>query len=168
VHIYLLYFGAGIDVPYPSWADAAYFGSALSFVVGAYFLAKSVGFGIGPKSKRFSIVPIVVPIVIIGISAFVFLYNHQYDTSQPLTVFLDFGYPVVEAIYISLALIAYLSSAKLLGGLMKSAILILIVGLIVQYCADFSFLYGSSRGTFILGGFLIYSTCVHTLSQGHQ
>lgn len=159
IYSYYIY-GAGIEIPYPSWGDAAYFGSALSFIFGAYFLAKSVGLGAYFKKSHSKLIPIIVPLVIFGVSSFIFLYGHKYDTSQPLTVFLDFGYPVTEAAYISLVLVAYLSSAKLLGGMMKSALLILMIGMAFEYASDFTFLYESSRGTWIAGGIadLLYLT----------
>ncbi|MDB5184184.1 MAG: hypothetical protein JWO07_865 [Candidatus Saccharibacteria bacterium] len=150
IYAYYIYVG-NIQIPYPSWGDVAYYGSALSYVVGAFFLAKSVSFGTLFKASKFKFVPFIVPIIMLGISSFFFLYNHQYDFSNTLTVFLDFGYPITEAVYVSLALIAYLSSSKLLGGLMKSALLIMMFGFVVQYAADFSFLYASSRDSYLAG-----------------
>ena len=151
--IYTYYINAAkIQIPYPSWGDVAYFGSVLLYITAALFLAKAVGAGISLKRRRlYRLIAVLVPIAIVSISYYVLLYKHQYDTSHPLTVFLDAGYPMGEAIYISIAIVVYLLSRKLLGGLMKSASLLLIGALIAQYIADFNFVFQSNRGTFLQG-----------------
>jgi len=58
-----------------------------------------------------------------------------------------------DASYISLAIISYLLSRKMLGGIMRKGILVLIFALVLQYVADFTFLYQSSRGTYLSGKF---------------
>jgi hypothetical protein len=70
-----------------------------------------------------------------------------------LTTFLDIGYPLGEAFYLSMAMLAYLLSRKLLGGIMKVPILFLITALVAEYVADFLFLYESHAGTYVPGGF---------------
>jgi len=151
--IYTYYInGAKIQIPYPSWGDVAYFGSVLLYITAALFLAKAAGAGISLKQRRlYKLIAVLVPIAILSVSYYILLYKHQYDTSHPLTVFLDAGYPVGEAIYISIAVVVYLLSRKLLGGLMKPALLLLIGALIVQYIADFNFVFQSNRGTFLQG-----------------
>src|SRR4029077_16529139 len=68
-------------------------------------------------------------------------------------VFLDFGYPMGQAIYISIAITAYLLSRKMLGGIMKAGILLVILALFIQYISYFTFIYQSSRGTYLAGKF---------------
>ena len=151
--IYTYYIdGAKIQIPYPSWGDVAYFGSLLLYITGALFLAKAAGAGIALKQNRtYKVIAVLVPVIMVSVSYFILLHNHQYDTSHPLTVFLDAGYPVGEACYVSIAIVVYLLSRKLLGGLMKPALLLLIGALFVQYVADFNFVYQSNRGTFLQG-----------------
>jgi len=67
-----------------------------------------------------------------------------------LVVFLDFGYPLGQAVYVSLALVVLLSLGKFLGGVMKRPVLLLLLAFILQYAADFNFLYS------------------HTMEHGHS
>ena len=140
-----------IQIPYPSWGDVAYFGSTLSYLTGGFFLLKATGARFSLKSGRYKLLAVLVPAAMLTLSFFVFLHHHDYDWHRPLTVFLDFGYPLGDAGYISFALLAYLLSRRMLGGLMRAGILILIIAMIFQYVADFSFLFQSSRGTYLAG-----------------
>ncbi len=144
-------YGSKIQIPYPSWGDVAYFGSTLSYICGAFFLAKTAGVRFSLKSNKYKFIAVIVPVILLAVSYSVFLNNHEYDWHKPLTVFLDFGYPLGDATYISLAIVAYLLTRKLLGGVMKAGIIVLILALFFQYASDFSFLYQSSRGTYLAG-----------------
>jgi len=150
IYTYYIY-GAKIQIPYPSWGDAAYFGSVLLYIYATILLAKAVGVRFSLKRKTYKFVAFAVFAVILATSYFVFLHHHQYDWHKPLTAFLDFGYPMGQAIYISLAVTAFLLSRKMLGGVMRSGILIIILALVVQYFSDFTFLYQSNRGTWLTG-----------------
>jgi len=142
-----------IQIPYPSLGDIAYFGSTLSYLTGAYFLTKAVGVRFSLKAVKYRVIALLVPVVLIAASYWIFLHNHQYDWHKPVTVFLDTAYPVGDAGYISLAIVAFLLSRKMLGGIMKLGLLILIAALILQYIADFTFLYQSNRGTYMAGNY---------------
>ena len=142
-----------IQIPYPSWGDVAYFGSTLSYICGGVFLAKAAGVKFSLKTNRYKIIAILVPAILLAISYWVFLHNHQYDWHKPLTVFLDLGYPIGDATYISLAITAYLLSRKLLGGIMRAGIIVVMLALFLQYISDFTFLYQSNRGTYLGGQF---------------
>lgn len=149
-----------IDIPYPSLGDIAYFGSMLSYLLGAFYLAKAVGIKYALKETKYKAIAVIIPVALIAVSFAIFLHNHEYDSSQPLTVFLDVGYPLGDATYIAIGIIAFLLSRKSLGGIMRAGILILIFALVAQYIADFSFLYTSSRGTYLAGRYvdLLYLT----------
>lgn len=82
-----------------------------------------------------------------------FLRDYEFDFSDPLRVFLDFGYPFGEAIYISIAILTYTLSRKLLGGVMKSRILLIIFAFVVQYIAESNFLYQTLQETWVNGGY---------------
>jgi hypothetical protein len=150
--IYAYYVDAAhIQIPYPSWGDVAYFGSVLLYIVAAIYLTRISGAKFALKETKYKVIAVLVPVILLSISYTVLLRNHEYDTSHPITVFLDFGYPMGQAIYISIAMVAYLLSRKQLGGVMKSGILLVIFALVLQYVADFNFIYQSSRGTYLSG-----------------
>lgn len=143
-----------IDIPYPSLGDIAYFGSVILYIIAAIYLTKISGVKFALKETKYKVIAVLVPIVLLSVSYTVLLRNNEYDTSQPLTVFLDFGYPMGQAIYVSLALVAYLLSRKQLGGVMKSGVLLIIFALALQFIADFSFVYQSSRESYVVGGYV--------------
>jgi hypothetical protein len=141
-----------IQIPYPSWGDAAYFGSVLFYIIAAIFLTKVVGVKFSLKGNiLYKTIAIVLPLLLLVGSYLIVLHNHQFNTSKPLTVFLDAGYPIGEACYISIGLVAYLLSRKMLGGIMKSGILLIIAALVIQYASDFTFVYQSNRNTYVAG-----------------
>jgi hypothetical protein len=140
-----------IQIPYPSWGDVAYFGSTLLYIIAALYLAKAAGAKLSLKSMKYKTITVIIPVAILVASYLILLHNHQYDTSKPLTVFLDAGYPIGEAIYVSIATVAYLLSRKLLGGVMKAGILLVILALVIEYISDFTFVYQSNRGTYVGG-----------------
>lgn len=155
IYQYYIY-GQKIDIPYPSWGDVAYFGSVLLYIVAAYFLTKVSGVKFSLKHTKYKAVAVIVPAILLAVSYGILLKGHEYDTSNPMTVLLDFGYPMGQALYISIGITAYLLSRRLLGGVMKQGIVLIILALFLQYVADFNFIYQSSRETYIPGGYADY------------
>ncbi len=147
-YIYVL----GVEVPYPSLGDIGYFGSIPLYIIGTIYLAKVAGVRISMRSVLSKFQALVIPIFILGGAYLVFLQNYTFDWSLPLTIFLDFGYPLGQAIYISIALLTYFLSRSLLGGVMKNKILLILFALLVQFIADFTFLYQASRGEWAISG----------------
>lgn len=150
IYTYYIY-ESKIQIPYPSLGDIAYFGSVLLYVCAAFFLTKAAGARYSLKNIKYKAVAVAVPVILLAVSYGVLLNNHQYDTTKPLTVFLDFGYPMGQAVYIAIAITAYLLSRKLLGGVMKKGLILITIALIIQYVADFTFIYQSSRGEYLSG-----------------
>lgn len=141
---YTFYFK--IEIPYPSWGDLGYFGSVIFYTIGLIYLAKASGVVTTLKNFRHKLIAFLIPLVMLAISYFIFLKGYQFDWKNPLKIFLDFGYPLGDSIYISIALLIYFLSRGILGGLMKSKILFLLFALLIQFFADYSFLYISYYG----------------------
>lgn len=146
-----LSFYKNIEVPYPSIGDIGYFGSIPLYILGIWYLAKASGVKIGLSSFRNKIQAVLIPIVVLMIGYFLFLQGYEFDWSEPIKIFLDFGYPFGQAIYISLAILTYLLSKGVLGGVMKSKILFILFALSIQFLSDYTFLYQSSKGTWHVG-----------------
>ncbi len=140
-------------LPYPSLGDVGYFGGVLLYIVAAIYLARVAGVKFSLKKTGYKLIAVAVPVVLLAISYRILLHNHQYDTTKPLTVFLDAGYPIGQAGYISIAIMAYLLSRKFLGGIMKPGLLLVIFALFVQYISDFTFIYESHRNAYVPGKF---------------
>ncbi len=164
VYVYVL----KVSIPYPSVGDVGYFGSIPLYIIGTIYLAKVAGVRISMRSVMSKIQAIIIPILILGAAYLIFLQNYTFDWSLPLTMFLDFGYPLGQAIYISIALLTYLLSRSLLGGVMKTKILFILFALFVQFLSDYVFLYQVSRGTWHLGGIneFMYLTSYFLMAVG--
>lgn len=150
-YAYLSFF-RNIEVPYPSIGDIGYFGSIPLYILGVVYVAKASGVKIGLKSFKNKIQAVIIPVVMLAVAYFLFLRGYTLDFSNTLQTILDFGYPLGQAIYISLAILTYLLSKGILGGMMKSKILFILFALFVQFLADYTFLFQSSRDVWIAGG----------------
>lgn len=130
-----------IEIPYPSIADIGYFGSIPFYSYGVILLAKASGVQLSLRKLNGQLLAILIPLTLLIISYLLFLQKYEYDLQNPIKVFLDIGYPLGQATYISLAILTYSLTRNTLGGLMKNRILLLLIALATQYLADFSFLY---------------------------
>lgn len=142
-----------IEVPYPSVGDVGFFGSIPLYIVALILLAKTTGARFSRVSSVKKLIAILLPIILLAASYIVFLRDYEFSGAHALTVFLDFGYPLGQAFYISLALITYFLSRGLLGGIMKNKILLFLGALVLQYSSDYVFLFQNSRGTWYAGGY---------------
>ncbi len=167
-----------IDVPYPSIADIGFFGAVPAYILGAWFLSKGLGvWTLVKRSPLKLVIGIAVPLVVLSVSFMLFLNGYDASEKDPLTIFLDFGYPLGQATYVSLALVTFLSLGRMLGGVMKMPVLLLLAAFGFQYAADFNFLYqvvqetwnasGSSYGDYIyLFAYFLMGLSLVSLSTG--
>jgi hypothetical protein len=155
------------EIPYPSLGDIGFFGSVILYILAAFSLIKALSTKSTRAGKnKFWIA--LIPILLLSVSYYIFLKGYEFDFSNPVTIFLDFGYPLGQALYISLGLIALVLSRRYLGGVMKPVILFLLLALTVQYVADFTFLYQVSRETWQTAGSneLIYLIAYFVMTLG--
>ncbi len=151
-------FVLGIDEPYPSVGDVSYFASVIFYIIGAVYLAKVSGIKFSFKSVRGKLQAILIPVIILLVSYTVLLKGYEPDFSNKALLFLDFGFPIGQAVFVSVALLALFLSKEILGGMMRKPIMLLIGALIVQYIADFAFSYMFSAHPDLMyvGDFLDY------------
>ncbi len=142
----------GIEVPYPSWGDLGYFGSVIFYILGIVALGRVLAIRVNTKTILSKLIAFVIPALVLVVSYFFFLKGYEFDWTQPLKVFLDFAYPLGQALYVSIALMVLLLSRKMLGGMMRGPLRFLIFALAIQYLCDFMFLYQVSKGTWYVGG----------------
>lgn len=151
-----------IEIPYPSVGDIGYFGSVILYAIALFFMIKALSVRSTFSSKRNIFIIVLLPALLLIGSYAMFLKGYsacvideetmEKVCSTPVQTFLDFGYPLGQAFYISLALLAFSLSKKFLGGVMKPVIWFLIIALIAQYASDFTFLYQDSRDLWKTGG----------------
>ncbi len=152
VATYYVYYNRG--GLYPSIADIGFFGSVIAYIYGGISLVSLAGGRVAFKSALGKFLAFIVPAALLAGSYFIFLQGYELDFSNKLKILLDLGYPLGQALYVSMAIVALLLSRNLLGGIMKTPIMFLLAAFIFQYLSDYSFLYQNSHGTYIAGGFV--------------
>lgn len=154
------------DVPYPGIPDIGFFGSIPLYIYGAYLLFKSSGSRFALTSLTNKSQAVVIPLLMLSAGYYLFLRDYEVDFSAPLNVILDFGYPLGQAIYISIAILTFNLSRKILGGVMKLPILVLLIAFIAQFIAEYSFVY--FQESFFPASFIdyLYLTAYFLMSFG--
>lgn len=142
-----------VEAPYPSVGDIGFFGSVLFYIYGAMLFVRASGVRLSVKKVFSFIIAIVLPLIMLGFSYYEFLRDYDFSAAGWLQIFLDFGYPLGQAFYVSLAIVALILSYRILGGIMRLPIIILLLALLAQYIADFNFLFQFSRGTWSVAGY---------------
>lgn len=165
VYSFYIYF-LQIDVPYPSIGDVGFFGSIIWYIFGVYYLGRAAGVKVGLQSWMAKAQAIVLPLSMLFLAYGIFLRGYEFDWTNPIQIFLDFGYPFGQAIYVSLALLVFLVSHNILGGAMRKPTRFILIALVVQFIADFSFLFLSSRDLWKVGGWNDYTYLVSYFLMG--
>lgn len=156
-------------IPYPSMADIGFFGNMLLYILGGFALTKVLGVGLMIKRSPLKVLAgIALPSLLLIATYILFLKGYDSTGVSKLQLLLDFGYPLGDAVYVSLAGVALLCTARSLGGIMKKPLLILLFAFVAQYVADFNFLYQNSHETWVNGGYgdflYLFAYFVMTLS----
>lgn len=152
----------GTEIPYPSAGDISYLASVFFYIIGTYKLANVSGIKQTLKSNWAKFRAAFIPLLVLILSYLFLLKDYEVDFSNIIILFLDFGFPIGQVIYVSIALLALLISKDILGGLMRNPIMLLIFALIFQYIADFAFsyIYSVSPGSMYTGDVLDLLYCV--------
>lgn len=172
---YYVFFNNVESPPYPAIGDIGFFGSVLVYIYGVTLLSKLSGFNFSIRKIHNKIWAFIIPVSMLLLSYFLFLKGYEFDWSSwssKIRVLLDFGYPLGQALYVSIAILSLLVSRNFLGGMLKRPISYLIFALIVQSLSDFVFIYQATTETWYVGGFNDYmyltSYFLMTLSLIHM
>jgi hypothetical protein len=130
-----------VEVPYPGIPDIGFFTTILFYTYAAILLARTAGAKLSLRLWSSKLQAVGIPALLLLVGYWLFLRNYEFDFSNPLKIFLDFGYPLGQAIYISMGILTYSLSIKYLGGLMKWPILVLIFAFFMQFLSDYLFVY---------------------------
>ena len=142
-----------VGIPYPSLADLGFFGSIPFYIYGIILLGRTSGIRFSLKSFGNRVWAVLIPVTILLFSYLSFLWDYQVDLSDRIRIFLDFAYPMSEAIYVSIAIVVYVLSRNILGGVMRNKILLFLGALVMQYIAEYNFLYQALKETWTNGGY---------------
>lgn len=164
--------GLGVEIPYPSLADASFILSWPFWSLGVVNLSKATGIRFSLKKTGSKILLVFIPISVAVISYYLLFVIARGSTidwnSQFLKLFFDLTYPIWDVILLTLVLLVYILSLGFLGGRYKLPITLLVLGFIMNYLADMGLSYTSTIGTFYNGGFvdLLFTTAMFLLSLG--
>jgi hypothetical protein len=160
---YYVYHYAVESPPYPAIGDIGFFGSVIVYIYGVFLLSKASGLKTEIQKNSNKILAFLIISSILLASYFFFLRGYEFEGTTLLTNFLDFGYPLGQALYVSLAILALLLSHTVLSGLMKRPILVIIFALIFQYASDCFFLYQAHNGSWYVGNINDFLYCISYL-----
>jgi len=160
-----------IPAPYPSLADLAYVVSWPLWIIGVVNLGKVIGarFEFQTIKRKLLLIPSSLAIIVFSYYFLIILARQGGDVSgSMLKMFFDVAYPAGDILILTIVLIIYSLSRSYLGGYYKKPVLIILLGFIVNYFADFSFSYTTTRGTFFVASWvdLIFATAMFLLTLG--
>lgn len=160
------------EVPYPSIADVVYLACFGLWILGMWHLAKATGAKYGLRKSQGKMIVLIFPILFAFVSyyvLFVVAHNSTFDWNGGLVkMILDFAYPFFDWVILSISLTILGLSLEYLGGKFKWPVIIIIVGFLVNFLADFSFSYTTTVETYFNGNFsdLLFATALFTISFG--
>lgn len=147
-YVYVL----GVEIPYPSLADAAYVAGIVLYILGTIYLTKVLNVKLSSQTAFSKTLSVLIPAFILAGSYIALMRNYDFAEATPLLVFLDFGWLLGQAIYVSIAILTYFASKYVLGGMMRMPIVLLISALVIQYLADFHYSYQINNDLYYTGG----------------
>jgi hypothetical protein len=142
----------GVRIPYPSIGDVGYFLSIPAYFFGGVYLAKATNAKIWLQSFENKFEAVMISIVTLAVAYGLFLGGYTFDFTNPLKVFLDFAYPLGQAMYVCIAILVYLAVQGEAKNPMRPVVFLALLGLFVQFLCDYMFVYEASRGTWFSGG----------------
>lgn len=142
-----------VEIPYPSLADIGFFLNIPLYIIALTSLWQVSGTKYSMAKHKSKIFILLLPPLGLVFSYLYFLKGYDFTDASTLRVFLDFGYPLGQAIYVTIALSIFILSVGALGGVMKKRILLLVLAFATQYAADFNFLYQTLHETWVNGAY---------------
>ncbi len=143
----------GIENSYPSYGEIFFVSTIPSYILGVWYIAKASGSWESLKSAKVKLLSTVLPALMVITSYYFFVKGTMEEGQSLLISALNFTYPMGQAIFVSMAIMAYFLSNKFLGGIMKRRVIFILAALVFQYIADTVFLYKSIYGTFYMADF---------------
>ncbi len=135
-------FVLGVELPYPSWAELFYFTSIPIYIIGVVFLMSACGLTKDFFNKSINMLSFLVLITtFLSLDYILFLKDYDPSDYPNIAVMLDYAYPILQSIQVSLVIFTYFASLKQLGGKLKTPVIFLMLGLYAQYLGDTLYTY---------------------------
>lgn len=158
------------EIPYPSFADASFIVSWPLWGIGTFYLSHATGVKYGLRTLSGRLLVVTIPILAAGISYYL-LVEVARDGSFELggglaKIFFDLAYPIFDAVILAIAFLVYGLSFTYLGGRFKLPVLLLLLGFVLNYIADFGFSYTTTLETFYNGNWvdLVFASAMFCLA----
>lgn len=147
--IYGLYFRIGhIELAFPSVGDIPFLLTGVFYTLAIYNLLRVIVYkGSVFKPLKVLLTAIVATLLLVWLMYISFLHLAIHDDRGTIYSVVNAAYPFIQAFYFLLGLVAIMQAKRIAGGRMLGAVAVMLVALIVQYVADFSFLYQSYHDT---------------------
>lgn len=138
--VYSYYVLKGLEVVYPSIGDAGFFGSVFMYIVGACYLARVVSLKGSFSKIHGKVIACGLGGILLATSYYLFLKDYPFEGFS-IKLFLDFAYPLGQALYVGVAIYILLNAKFFSQGRLFKSMLVLLFALIFQFFSDYSFLY---------------------------
>lgn len=162
-----------VEIPYPSLADAGYILSWPLWAVGMIKLSSATGAKFSLNKVKGKLILLTIPLILITLSYYVLVVIARGGSISDfsggsLKVFFDLAYPIGDVVILTLAVLIYGLSLNYLGGKYKYAIIVLLLGFVVNYVVDFFFSYTTTSGTYFNGHWVdvLFPTAMMLIAVG--
>jgi hypothetical protein len=159
------------DVPYPGLPDIG-FGLFFPFCLFALIcMLRAVGFKYVWQKVYGKLLFTLLPLAATLITFLVYQNIRALAVTEDLAVLgvvMNYYYNVSDAFMAGISISLLILSSKLSGGKLRGAVLLLAIGLIVQYLADFFFNLRVAQGTYFNADFtdMLYAGALYLISVG--
>ncbi len=146
-----------VAAPYPSWADLGYVTGVSFWIISALYLAQLTGVRILLKRKpslKFTAVAVVVLSIAVSYYLLVAIARQGQilsDGTDLLKTILDIFYPLSDVMSLAIVAVVASVSGAYLGGLLRTPILVVGMGLLASYFFDMTFSYYTTIETYYNG-----------------
>lgn len=147
----------GVEVPYPSLADAGYFTTLPLYIYGAYLLSKwaeSLQL-IRLRHREIKIIGMVLFIFLVA-SVPVFFHGYSNGNFSLFGVLFSYLYLLSNTAFVFLAIAPYLLLRRTVQWSIYRPVIFFSVALVFQYLADYTFYIQVNYGIWIPGGVIDY------------
>lgn len=160
------------EIPYPSFSDVGFIAAVPLWAIGMFYLAKATGVKYGLRNSLGKVYLLLFPILSF-IASYYFLVTVARDGVVSdgggfTKVFFDFAYPLGDVVIITIALLIYGLTLKLLGGIYKWPVRIILLGFVTMFFADAAFSYSTTVETYYNGNYadLLFTVALFLMSFG--
>lgn len=143
----LLYYAYGLENAYPAFCEVFFVLSVPLYIFGSYYVAKASGLHASLEKTTNKLIAMSTPVLVLAFSYLFFLRTYDFSSNPLINTIIEIYYPLGQSIFLSMSLVAFLTTRKYLGGIMRKPVLMILVALVLQYLADSMFIYETTHET---------------------